>query len=273
MLVLAQGHEKAQLDVLFPREGGVYRNVFPFPVVLSYRNIDKLWPASLCATWGVSGSYNGGSHCLEPDSKGKWAQPPDGTLIESVRVASGSEEEFELHVSARLNDVCDSGISGRQETNIRFRISESGEQPDIAAEVSKCPTAVWATSIEGRRETFLPDAQRFGSSCPVLANTMAENCLLQDNPEEIARQVAAEMIMVASCRYSSESIRWVLNEDSCSGRPEDSPLETCPSNLTWPSSELVKPCVFENGATAPRKSGFVTLLILLSIATSVLGAI
>jgi hypothetical protein len=268
--VLAQGHEKAHFDVLFPREGGVYKNVFPFPVVLSYRNIDKLWPAFLCVGWSEFTRMNGGRQCLDLDSQGKWTRPPNGTLIESVWIGNSTDQWFELVVDAELTNICDLGRDTPRETRIRFRISESGEQPDIAAELSKCPTAVWAASIEGRKDAVLP--QRFGSSCPVLATTEAENCLLQDEAQELARQVAEEMVMVASCRYSGGSRRYIRIEDGCSRASNASRLEKCPANLTWPSSDLVKPCIFENGATASRSSGSVTLLILLTAAASLLGA-
>jgi hypothetical protein len=108
-----------QLDIIFPRNGSVYKPTWPFPIVFAVHNIDRVWSLQPGIAWDFSGPWkaDGGdprrteeaswSHVLYPNSvrEPTWTMkeplpaPPQTFVIingtRALHIPQGREKSFD----------------------------------------------------------------------------------------------------------------------------------------------------------------------------------
>jgi hypothetical protein len=273
--LLAQtAHQQApsniQVDVVFPREGGRYAPVYPFPIVMAVHNLSHAWRYDLQLFYrirdlkGNDGDF-GFSEVMWPRDNEKdglktgpnteTAPPPDKFLFingtdKFARVATG---EFSMIVGLRMAVNCTEGPVTAEEKDealrhtpgtglvggVTFSMAADGELPNVMAG-GECADPLIAMEVNGTilyddAPVRMDDPEWYGKQCPILTDPYPDpksGCQYRLTSDD-QKKVEDEMLEVAGC----------------AGR----------KGVSWPSRDLVLPCDKSSGSHARPLSWLLTV--------------
>jgi len=247
-----------QVDVVFPRDGGKYAPVYPFPIVLAIHNLSQVWNYDFQLYYSISRveSAQDGDFAfsdvvwpvkkedgLKTGPNTKVGPPSDKFFFingteQFARINSG---EFEMYVRLRMNVNCTKGTVTAEERDealrytpgtgsfgsVKFTLGNDGELPDMMAS-GECADPLVAMEVN---DTVLYDdalvkedwAGWDGKQCPILTDPYPEpkgGCQYRLTPDN-QKQVEEEMLKLAGC----------------AGR----------DGASWPSKDLVGSCDENSG--------------------------
>ena len=212
---VALDRSTVQLDLVFPRNGSVYKPVYPFPIVFAIHNAAIAWPHSFLFDWSIYARQDNGS-TTDTDSGGFSVDKaqnqsfPDQFLFinSSSIIINTTSTRFFLRTSFGITNNCSSDTApDRTEWGyvhpgepVWFYLSPDGELPNIM-NVTDCPKTLSTFGIQGTYNSALGKTP----SCPVLTQPPSppkENCAFKVDAE-VARQVESAMLQTASCTSGS----------------------------------------------------------------------
>jgi hypothetical protein len=217
-----------QLDLIFPRPFGVYKPVYPFPIVFSILNATSIQPYQRSFQWHLSG-FNNYSRADSVDDFGGFTIDS-----ESAQTQSPSTQDHQLLiyntniiVNTTKNTFLVEGFLSVGDCHIApdaenflildnstwFNISDAGELPDILAG-SDCATPLGAIGIGA--------AIQSDPTCPNYSdpNPTPISCATPVN-STVADAVAKAMLEASNCNGTG---------------------------MTWPNASLVNNCPRRNAA-------------------------
>jgi len=206
-----------QLDLVFPRNGSIYKPVYPFPIVFAIHNAAVAWPYEFIFDWSIYARADNGTN-KDTDfggfsvDKDQNLSLPDQFLFinSSATIINTTSTRFFLRTSFGIANNCSLDISAANPGGRRgyisngdplwFYLSPDGELPNIL-NLTECPKTISTFGIHGSSE----DPWGGGPRCPVLTDPSSppkKTCAFKPDAE-VARQVESAMLRTASCTSGS----------------------------------------------------------------------
>ena len=224
-----------EADIIFPRPGGTYKKIYPFPIVYVVRNAAAVWPFGFSFSWMLTGEdlFAGGYLPLNesqepsrPQTKGNLPEDQDPfyaiTAVHNVVNATQTDAvqfiwSFDIYANCTIPpsnakpDILGAGYYTIK-NSFSFNLSDDGELPDFSVG-DQCPEALHAA----RLSTVSDDG-----GCVMVEDEGVEPDPCQIKPkEDLGAMVAEKMLSVIGCdkgrQWPDENLKEKCNPDERSG--------------------------------------------------------
>lgn len=206
-----------EVDLIFPRPGGTYKRIYPFPIIYVVRNAAAVWPFEFAFIVSIQGgepdeivqqaylppfegegpgstSYIHSRGELPADQDPFYAILPFDDVVNATQTDKVRVDLLLTVLNCAVPPTAEFPKVGgyRAEGNFTFNLSDDGELPDAVLSRDECPVPLYAFRLLGEGGSY---------SCVVVDEKPVEPdpCGLQTTAT-LKTKVVEEMLSEAGCR-------------------------------------------------------------------------